>query len=973
MVKVNLLSLFLFTLIGFVSAQTDTSRLKYLSDKTVQDFSDNQLENLIINNNDEVSVEFSHPMQKIGEVFTSTIPSYRFVEFNNKGEYVDKRIYQGDILIQKKDSLGNILSGEIVVNDTAGSIEKAIVNTAILNDGTSIVIWKNSNRYNKGYYGQLINNQNIKIGDNFKIADLDWDWQRPIVKADNQDSCFYFLAPSNKITAFKIYTDGKFETIASSLTGNYGGAWEGFLYFKRDSKRNFIIAWTGATALSTNYHDIYIRKFDSDFNPLLQAVKVDDDPLIEQQIAPAFALDENDNIFAAWQDGRKYQSSKYDIFAQILAPDLEKIGKNVQINNGEENCTGAEVYYINGRFRISWLENSETYNCFYEYNPILNAEMVSNIFDAGIDGQTYNEIKWNESLPEGTDIQFQIRSSDMLNSIENKSWEGPSGKNFYSNSSGEQISTIHNNNRYIQYRALFFRSTPALEPKLHKVEISFTTPDSTAPAKPVLIAAEAGHSRVKLYWKQNREKDIKYYKVLRRSELETSYKDIGVVPNQDSIFVDSNVISTRKYFYYIIAVDYNYNLSSSSDTLSAVPFAVDVYVSKNGNSSGDGTISNPYSSIKEAMENALYMDSVKVLPGEYDEEIFMRKGISLIGVEGAVKTILLGGNRKKTLSASDSSVIKGFTFTRSSTETFTACANTTGSPLITENIFVNYGNEDFLSYAVKTLNGNPIISQNFIQGFAYGIISSLGKAQINNNVILTTSTAIQISDYAKTNIYNNTIINSRGTAIDILLYSTASIYNNILYSIDSTGSIGIKRNGTSIISKLDYNDVWNFSENYKSTTPGPHNITTDPLFRNLGLQDFHLTENSKCIDAGNPDSIYNDNDNSRNDMGAFGGQTPFPLFLTSKLVKSIGITSSSAFPGDTVVSSVYTNYSAGIKNVNFDLKFNENILSYAGFEKTSSTKNFQVSVDKIYPGTIRINMEGKIADANESSILNLKF
>jgi hypothetical protein len=47
------------------------------------------------------------------------------------------------------------------------------------------------------------------------------------------------------------------------------------------------------------------------------------------------------------------------------------------------------------------------------------------------------------------------------------------------------------------------------------------------------------------------------------------------------------------------------------------------------------------------------------------------------------------------------------------------------------------------------------------------------------------------------------------------------------------------------------------------------NIDADPLF--LGNSDFHLQPGSPCIDAGNPDPQYNDNDGSRNDMGAYGG------------------------------------------------------------------------------------------------------
>jgi hypothetical protein len=49
------------------------------------------------------------------------------------------------------------------------------------------------------------------------------------------------------------------------------------------------------------------------------------------------------------------------------------------------------------------------------------------------------------------------------------------------------------------------------------------------------------------------------------------------------------------------------------------------------------------------------------------------------------------------------------------------------------------------------------------------------------------------------------------------------------------------------------------------------NICADPLFADPKNSDFRLRPDSPCINAGNPASIYNDPDKSRNDMGAYGG------------------------------------------------------------------------------------------------------
>ncbi len=68
----------------------------------------------------------------------------------------------------------------------------------------------------------------------------------------------------------------------------------------------------------------------------------------------------------------------------------------------------------------------------------------------------------------------------------------------------------------------------------------------------------------------------------------------------------------------------------------------------------------------------------------------------------------------------------------------------------------------------------------------------------------------------------------------------------------------------------DYNNVWNNALNYSGISPGTNDITADPLFADTLKGDYRLGSNSPCINYGNPDQVYNDLDDSRNDIGAYG-------------------------------------------------------------------------------------------------------
>jgi hypothetical protein len=127
-------------------------------------------------------------------------------------------------------------------------------------------------------------------------------------------------------------------------------------------------------------------------------------------------------------------------------------------------------------------------------------------------------------------------------------------------------------------------------------------------------------------------------------------------------------------------------------------------------------------------------------------------------------------------------------------------------------------------------------------------------------------TGIGIQDNTVLNIINNTITDNEaspnGGALSVWNTISTKLENNILWG-NSSGSlfpeIGI---WAGIAPEVLYCDIQD------SIWPGTGNINADPLFADTLYQ---LSAGSPCIDAGNPDPIYNDPDGSRNDMGAYGG------------------------------------------------------------------------------------------------------
>ena len=138
--------------------------------------------------------------------------------------------------------------------------------------------------------------------------------------------------------------------------------------------------------------------------------------------------------------------------------------------------------------------------------------------------------------------------------------------------------------------------------------------------------------------------------------------------------------------------------------------------------------------------------------------------------------------------------------------------------------------------------------------FSYGIISEIRNNTIDSNYhgIWSENTDLKVT--------NNIITNNIG-------------------GIGTKGSTGIYHSGTGK-SDNTFNDVYGNGLDYGGdAVAGNGSIVAYPKFIWLWQGDYRLkavtTDYSLCIDAGNPEYIYNDwiysTKSARNDMGAYGG------------------------------------------------------------------------------------------------------
>jgi hypothetical protein len=346
-------------------------------------------------------------------------------------------------------------------------------------------------------------------------------------------------------------------------------------------------------------------------------------------------------------------------------------------------------------------------------------------------------------------------------------------------------------------------------------------------------------------------------------------------------------------------------------------FAEIRYVSKTGSSTPPYTSwETAADSIQKAINICNDGDTVIVANGVYKESLIINNAITLLG-SSMDSTVIDGtGLSAVTINFLENGNIQLFTIKGKGEGTIlTTCilANMTdievsncklinaleGITIVFSSSIINQciinNTESGYSTGSHISNYNPIIKNSIIllnNSNRRGILIDGGNSITINNIILggNSNKGIQSVNFwtASNNIINNNIISNFKNNVDGFGEDTAIVHNNIsLYASQRGFSINSKsdlRNNISAYNEIgtfgptttnsDYNLYW---QNTTNTNNGlsANDIIADPMFVNDtipvigGSYDFHLQAYSPAIDAGDP--IILDIDNSRSDIGAYGG------------------------------------------------------------------------------------------------------
>lgn len=371
--------------------------------------------------------------------------------------------------------------------------------------------------------------------------------------------------------------------------------------------------------------------------------------------------------------------------------------------------------------------------------------------------------------------------------------------------------------------------------------------------------------------------------------------DNGGTPNDSALDTDD--------------VDSGTDSATDTGTDSATDTGADTGTVPQCSVASDGSAT--YTEIQAAVDDATDGDTIYVCSGTYDYVEIARINLSIVGVDGSDTTVIDGGSHPAIAADGVTISISGFTLTGTgqNAEPYSSALYAVDAQVVVSDIAIRdcaVGSNG--GYVVALRNSASTWQRVTVEDNDAGEWGSLFSAFANEgstvdfqmqHAVIRDNAGMLAFYFARIDLefQNNLIYGNALDGYDMPFTFSSdqndpgvqTIWNNTFYNNTNDGG----RAAPSLTgSHLDFQNnivatsVYHASSQTSSAATsynaffevgmidgaGTGNIVGNPYFADAGNGDFTLDPGfSPCIDAGNPLSGYNDADNSRNDMGAFGG------------------------------------------------------------------------------------------------------
>jgi len=238
----------------------------------------------------------------------------------------------GDIYAQKYDSLANPLGVNFRVNDDGNGSNQYVPSIGQDSLGNFVIVWMDGREGNWNVYAQRYNNQGQTIGTNFRVNDLNSDFQGYPEVSVEKNGRFIVVWEDQRNGNSDVYGQ-RFDASGNRIGVNFkcnddiGTANQSGSDITIDNSGNFIVAWVDTRLGNT---DIFAQRYNQSGNPLGSNFRVNNDATTQSQNTPTIEVNGQGNFSIAWEDNRQ---SNNDIYYQMYNSNGTPLGVNQKVND----------------------------------------------------------------------------------------------------------------------------------------------------------------------------------------------------------------------------------------------------------------------------------------------------------------------------------------------------------------------------------------------------------------------------------------------------------------------------------------------------------------------------------------------------------------------------------------------------------------------------------------------------------------